>query len=221
MQSLDGLQEALNILASPRTEVTIACSHSVSHLLIMPRFARLRRALGADVGLRLLTAEYNLLHAAIDTGADIIFEYSAASPDDPFVVVCREEVKPVGAPAVVAQAQEALAGRRASPGLMRLQKDNYGWMDWADWTAANPEFASWPKAGEFDSYVYLLEAAAAGEGLALGWRKFVDPYLARGDLIELPTDWYAKDTRIIARLTRFGMRNPAAHACLALLENLQ
>jgi LysR family glycine cleavage system transcriptional activator len=186
----------------------------------MPRFARLRARLGKGADLRLLTAEYNLTHAAIDTGADIVFEYTAATPASPFVVVCREEIKPVGTPELVAQAVDALSGRAPAPGLLQLQKANHGWMGWDDWTEAHPAFAGWAVAEDFDSYVYLLEAAATGTGLALGWRRFIDPYVSRGDLIEMPVDWYSKDTRIIARLTRFRAQNPAAQTWRSRLEHL-
>lgn len=220
IQGFDALQTAVEGLSQRENRVTLVCSHSVSHLLVMPRYGRLRTALGSEIELRVMTAEYNLVQAAVDTGADIVFEYSATPPDSPHVVVCREEIRPVGTPAIIEQSLAALDGRGAPPPILRLKKDNFGWMGWSDWKAAHPAYASWQVGGEFDSYVYLLEAAASGSGLGLGWRSFVDPYVARGDLMEMPVDWFSRGTRIFARLTRFGQQNAAAHRCLAMLENL-
>lgn len=219
-QTLDNMQSAVNSLARPQSEVTVVCSHSVSHLLLMPRYGALRKALGTGSELRLLTAEYNLLNAAVDTGADIVFEYASVGPDASHVILCEEEIKPVGTQAIVEQAVAALAGQAEPPPLLRLQKENFGWMDWPDWVCVHPSYAGWPVTEEFDSYVYLLEAAAAGQGLGLGWRSFVDSYLTRGALVEMPVDWHSNKTKLFARLTRFGQRNPVAHKCLSLLEHL-
>jgi LysR family glycine cleavage system transcriptional activator len=220
VQGFDALQSAVQTLEQVESRVTLVCSHSVSHLLLIPRYGRLRQALGRDVELRVMTAEYNLVQAAVETGGDIIFVYAADAPDEAHVVVCEEEIKPVGTPENVAQALNALQGRCYPPPLLKLKKENFGWMDWQDWHAAHPEFAHWPVTDEFDSYVYLLEAAAAGAGLGLGWKSFADVYLDRNDLIELPIDWLSKDTKVFACLTRCGQQNPIAHKCLTYLEGL-
>ena len=49
------------LAASPGGEqVVIACSHDASHFFVLPRYARLRQALGEDVGIRILTYHYEL-----------------------------------------------------------------------------------------------------------------------------------------------------------------
>ncbi|SPJ28902.1 LysR family transcriptional regulator [Falsiruegeria mediterranea] len=220
LQALDGLQQAVDTVAETAPEVTLASSHAVSHLLLMPRYRDLRRALGKGVELRFLTAEYHLIGAAIETGADIVFEYARTAPNRDHVLICREEVKPVGTPEVIAQAMAALKNEAAPPGLLELQQKNLGWTTWARWQAAHPETAGWTECDAHDNYVYLLEMAASGAGLALGWRGFVGGYLDRGALVGLPGDWFATDVGIYARLTRNGERNDKAQACLAALKTL-
>lgn len=221
VQGFNALENAIEDLKQVDNRVTLVCSHSVSHLLLMPRYGNLRNALGNEAELRIMTAEYNLIEAAVDTGGDIVFEYSETEPDTEHVLVCEEQIKPVGTPEMVRRALDALSGKCEAPPLLRLQKENFGWVDWIDWWRAHPEYADWPISEEFDSYVYLLEAAALGQGLGLGWRSFVDPYLARGDLVEMPVDWHSTSTKVYARLTHFGQKNPAARKCLSLLANLQ
>lgn len=221
VQALDGLQRSVGEFVKPESGVTITCSYEVSHLLLLPRHSALRAALGAETELRFVTAEYNLIGAAVDTGADIVFEYAQTPPERDHAVVCKEEVKPVGTPEVIAEAVEAMAGRGSPPGLLSLQKENFGWLRWEDWQDGNGGVEGWRQAERFDNYVFLLEAAAQGRGLALGWRGFADPYLERGQLQELPGDWFSRDTCLYARLTRFGEQNPAARKCLALLEDIR
>ena len=213
-----GLQDAVRELERNEDKVTLVCSHSVSHLLLMPRHGQLRAALGPNVELRLLTAEYNLTDSAIDTGADIVFEYAGQPPRAEHALVFKEEVKPVAPPQLVEQAVDALRGKAPSPPVLELSKENFGWMNWRVWQDTHPAFAGWNIRERFDSYVYLLEASAAGAGIALGWRGFVDAYLARGALIELPVDWYSNDTCFYASLTRFGRYNDAARRCLEVLK---
>ncbi len=220
VHSMDSLQDAITVLSTSRTDITLACSHSVSHLMLMPRFAHLRHKLGNHVELRLLTVEYNLLDTAVDHGADIIFEYATSAPNAPYVIVCHEEVKPVGTYDVIKAAKNALRKGTAAPPILRLKKANYGWMDWPDWNETHPEYTDWPKGEKFDSYVYLLEAAAQGAGLALGWRGFIDRYVARGELVEIDGDWHSTGTSIVARATRTGQHHPSLSKCLALLEDL-
>lgn len=218
--ALDKLQEATSALSQSAKEVTVACSHSVAHLLLMPHYGALRRSLAKHAELRMLTTEYGLIGAAIETGADIIFQYSDVAPERDHVVVLEEEIKPVGAPKVIAQALAALDGSGPPPELLNLQRENHGWLGWRDWFVPHPEFSQWPSGELHDNYVYLLEAAVAGNGLALGWKGFINTYLERGLLEELSVPWFSQNTRIYARLTRHGHRNPAALACLKLLENL-
>lgn len=221
VQGFDTLQTAIQGLSKPEGSVTVVCSHSVSHLILMPRYGLLRQSLGPDVELRIMTVEYNLIEAAVQSGADIVFEYTSRQANADSVIICPEEVKPVGTPDIVAQAIKALDKEGAAPPLLKLRKDNFGWMDWKDWTKAHPEYAGWSSAEGFDSYVYMLEAAASGAGLALGWRNFVDGYIERGDLVEMPVDWFSKSTKIIARLTTpHGQNNPAAHKCLSLIGKI-
>ena len=59
-------------------------------------------------------------------------------------------------------------------------------MGWSEWLAA----AGQPPptntgTRHFSNYLLLLQAARDGQGVALGWRRLVQPMLARGDLIRL------------------------------------
>ncbi len=217
---LSGLQEAVHTMQMGSNEVTLACSHEVSHLLLMPRYGALKQALGNKTDLRIVTTEYNLVSAAVDTGADIVFEYSMTPPTREHVRVCAEEIVPVGTSGVITAANAAMRTKATPPPLLALGKANYGWLDWQDWQGAHTATQAWRVGETFDNYVYLLEAAVQGQGLALGWRGFANRYLESGVLQKLDANWFSKGTSLYARLTRFGETNASARKCLTLLESI-
>ena len=54
---------------------------------------------------------------------------------------------------------------------------NDGWASWEDWFQAAGRPERQPRFTSFDDYIYSLEAAVADQGIALGWRNFVDRHL--------------------------------------------
>ena len=70
-----------------------------------------------------------------------------------------------------------------------------------------------PRREGFDSYTELLRAAEAGRGLALGWRHYVEPYLAAGALVAVCDEWVEFSGRLSAALTPHGRKNLLARRC--------
>ncbi|MCP4876993.1 MAG: hypothetical protein GY896_16160 [Gammaproteobacteria bacterium] len=133
-----------------------------------------------------------------------------------------EAVRPVASPAFIEQHQQVLAGDvsgwRALP-FLELSKHNYGWATWNDWFEAtsNPGIA--PEFEYFSNYVYLLEAAAAGKGLALGWQVLVERHLQTGSLQPVVDDCVVFDRAIYAMLTTRGREKSIARRFLNTLDS--
>lgn len=216
---LERIQSAAMALAvGPGHDLTLACTHEVSHLFVMPRFEALQAALGPETAIHVMTADYDIMDAMPDSGIDLIIAYEVgeSGPDDR-VVVMPEAVAPVCSPAFAERHREILDGPLSawsSLTLLDLTRRNRGWASWADWFArfGEPDGAC-PRLG-FDNYVYLLEAAAAGRGLALGWRGLIDRYLDNGNLVVATQQWADFERPLYARLTARGRMRPAARACL-------
>ncbi len=218
LAALEGLDSAGKSLRAQSEEVTLACTHEVSHLVLLPFYEALSCALGGGVDIRILTSEYVTLEATIDAGADIVLIYGREQRlGDGDVPVMREAIAPLAAP----RFREAHAALQTKPDetwadlpLLHLSKPNGGWARWDDWfqRAGLPV----PKRGgpSFHNYIYLLEAAVAGRGLALGWRGFVERYLDAGTLVKLTPEWQAGLAFLVARLTPKGQGNTAALRCL-------
>ena len=217
-----GAAEAVEL--SSAGQIVIACSHETSHYLIMPRYGALRRALGEDVRIRILTYHHYAKSLPPDPAADILLTWDAsdASPGDR-VMFLREAVRPVCSPAYADAHAQALGGPVAGwSGLtfLDLLRPNEGWATWEEWFAVAGHPGGRPRRLGLDSYAYVLEAAVAGEGVALGWRGFVERLLEAGALRALGEGFVEFDRAYYGVLTGKGRRKPLARRCLAFFESV-
>ena len=102
--------------------------------------------------------------------------------------------------------------------FLDLARPGRGWASWKDWFEAIgcPDPA--PRYTGFDNYVYLLRAAAAGHGVALGWQHFIDHHLETGALVALADGFVVTGRPHFAVLTPRGRRKPVARACLGFFD---
>ncbi len=215
-----GAAEATEL--SSAQQVVIACSHTASHFFIMPRYDALRQVLGEDVRVRILTYHHYIQSLPPEPSADILLTWDAAgfAPEDR-VLAHREAVRPLCSPAYAAAHAQTLAGPVAGWGgltFLDLLRPNEGWASWEDWfaVAGRPDRA--PRRLGLDSYTYVLEAAAAGHGIALGWRHFIERSLEAGALVALGDGFVEFDNAYYGVLTEKGRRKPLARRCLAFFD---
>ena len=137
------------------------------------------------------------------------------------MVAHREAVRPVCSPAYAAAHAHTLAGPVAVwSGLtfLDLLRPNEGWASWEDWfaVAGRPDGA--PRRLGLDSYTYVLDAAAAGHGIVLSWRYFIERSLESGALIALGDGFVEFDRAYYGILTEQGRRKPLARRCFAFFD---
>ena len=204
--------------------VIVACGHATSHQFVMPRFDLLRRALGETVCLRILTLDYDMFDRLGDDEVDLLLTYdeTAGAPGDQ-VPVFAEAVTPVCSPDFAARHAAVLAGPVADWGrlpFLRLARPPRGWMTWHDWFQSAGYPRPRPRYIGIEDYVYLIEAAVDGQGLALGWRHFIDRHIRGGTLVA-PVDGFVESGQsCFARLTGRGRRRPVARRCLDAFASL-
>ncbi|MCP4335133.1 MAG: LysR family transcriptional regulator [Gammaproteobacteria bacterium] len=199
-------------------QLTIACTHEISHLYLLPRFDDLQQAIGRDKPIRIMTYEYDTMESSLDSRIDVVIRYdvSRVDPADRVRIV-SEAVRPVAAPAFIechrVLLDDEISAWQALP-FLDLSKHNYVWATWKDWFQAKgcADFA--PDFTFFSNYVYLLEAAAAGKGLALGWRGLIERHLHNGVLSAVVNDYVTFDRAIYAILTARGRNKPLAQQFL-------
>ena len=208
-------------LSSPE-QVVIACSHEASHSLVMRRYGALRQALGDDVRIRILSDHHCVQSLPADPAADIHLTWDAAAgaPEDR-VALFKEAVRPVCSPAYAAEHAETLAGPVTGWSgltLLDLLRPNDGWASWEDWFAVAGLPAETPRRLGLDTSTYVLEAAAAGTGIALGWRHFIERFLEAGTLMTLGDGFVEFNRAYYGVLTEKGRRKPLARRCLDFFE---
>jgi len=174
-----------------RQTLTIACSYDVAHLWLMPRHDGLQDLLGAGTDIRIVASEYEHQALIQDRDTDISLTYLNPLPDGlESVHLFDEEVFPLCAPGFAERyGTEIAAGDLARLPLLHLSKRNFGWASWETWFGARgKEVPQDLNQRRFSSYVYLLEAASEGVGLALGWAGLVERYLDQGRLVRIAAD---------------------------------
>ena len=205
--------------------LTLACTHEISHLFVMPRFDALQSAVGPETRVRVMTYEYDTPEPLRDAPVDLFLTYdpSGVAPDDR-AVVFREAVTAVCAPHYASTHRGVLEQGVAGWGdltFLELTKPNAGWATWDDWFARAGAPDPTPTFVSFENYLYLLEAAASGRGLALGWRGLIERYLEAGSLVPAGTgavaDFIEYDRPLYALLAPRAREHAAARACLAFL----
>lgn len=208
---------------SPSNQVVIACAHDSSHLVVFPRYDALRDAVGRENMLRLLTYQRFPRDAPYDPAADIVLTWSAAraapgAAEEDRALVFREEVRPVCSLGYASAHADTLKRPVAEWGgltFLNLTVPNLGWAAWSDWFEIAGLPHTTPVYQGFDSYIQVLEATAAGLGIALGWRGYIERHLDSRAIIALAEDFVEFDGQFVALLTAKGRRNPLARKCLA------
>ena len=226
----EGVSSALGIIGAAVAElaawpsgeqVVIACSHDASHFVLLPRYGSLRKALGEQASVRVRTYHHDRENLPPGPAADVVMAWEAKLGAQDCVVIHDEAVRPLCSPGYAASHAEVLGGPVSGwSGLtfLDLTRPNEGWASWDDWfgAAGRPERA--PRYVRFDSYAYALEAAAAGHGIALGWRGFIERHLQTGALVTLAEGFFEPGNHYCGVLTDKGRRNPVARKCLEFLE---
>ena len=203
--------------------LTIACTHEISHLFLMPRFEALQQNLGEKVLIRIMTFEYEDKLSLVDSAVDIKLAYQLGTDvsQNNCSVILPEAIKPVCSPAFAYNHKSTLSKPVSAWGeipFLKIARDNNGWATWEDWFD-RMKFALIPSYKSFYNYIYLLDAAASGAGVALGWKGLIDRYIDDGSLISLSHDYMEFDRGLYAGLTPQGEQRTLAQKCLEFLDS--
>ena len=173
--TIDAAVEAVRF-AGGRGHLTIVTDYAFAAFWLIPRLDALRAALGGrDV--HLVTTQSG---AEVDLAVgDLAIAFGAeARPRWEVLRLVDEVVVPVARPGLhLAPAELATAP------LLHLDLPGPGrWLDWPGYFRMLGIEASGrlPPGTAFNNYPLLMQAAIAGQGVALGWRPMVDDAIARG-----------------------------------------
>ncbi|MDX1431226.1 MAG: LysR substrate-binding domain-containing protein [Gammaproteobacteria bacterium] len=184
-------EEIAGVLAA--NELTVAATHAVASLWLMPRMPRLQAEFPElDIHVLATDAELEELGDRFDIG----IRYGSGSwPGYRSVRLGTCEVFPVCSPAFMARCGEldSPADLLRQP-LLHQDDQHPDWLDWPGWLAEQGVPGPYPRpALRASSHPLLMQAARNGQGIALGWSHLAGDSLRAGDLV-VPLD-----ARIVTR----------------------
>ncbi|MET1027469.1 MAG: LysR substrate-binding domain-containing protein, partial [Dongiaceae bacterium] len=202
--SFAALRQAMASLRQPaqRAELTVATDFAFAAYWLLPRLAAFKQRM-PEVDVRILTAQHvddlggAVADVAILFGKGPVHRDAVSERTGKADLLFAETVYPVCAPAYPRDAAEGQPDWLAEATLLNLD-DMAGlpqnlpavsnrraerWFSWADWLrdAGVAKPARGPQL-HFNNYTLVLQAAIAGQGIALGWAPLVEPLIASGQL---------------------------------------
>ena len=170
--------------------VTLSISTAFANYWIMPRLTRLHQALpGIDLRLQVVDRDLDLEHENVSLG---IRRGRGNWPGYHTATIAREELLAVASPAY-------LAAQGVPRSLEDLEHHQFVHLEepfrprpqWRDWFEAfKLEYVDRGDGLRLNDYALVIQAAMAGEGIALGWRHVVDPLIKSRLLVPVvPQSW--------------------------------
>ncbi len=159
-----------------RDSVTLACTHGVGELWVMPRLSGLRAAF-PDLEIELhIYQSFSLLRA---DEYDLAISFHETAPDlESLGPLGIEDIVPVMAPSLPALTEQT------TPVLLTMERSLNGWTDWENWLEmAALELPETTMRWRMGNYCLCIDAAARGLGVAMGWVWLLQDDLDSGRLV--------------------------------------
>lgn len=186
-RGLDDVSACLAALgaAAKAPQITVCASVAFAWFWLMPRLERFG-VLQPDIDLRVLATDQPVLPGAGEVDVAILFG-SGQWEGLEAKLLFGERIYPVCSPAYQ---RDHLALRRPEDLLdqmllhLEYGKQSFGGVDWRTWLLRQGVNGQPVRRGmRFNSYPMVLQAAEAGQGVALGWSYITDPLVADGRLV--------------------------------------
>jgi DNA-binding transcriptional LysR family regulator len=186
--SFSQIDAAMSAAAGRTSSVTLSVSTSLASYWLMPRLAAFKRA-HPGVELRVLTCDSDR-DVGLDD-ADLWVPLGVV--DRPGLVeieLCAERVVPVCTPPLATPSLTAdLPGSVLAAPLIHLEERYTSRFDWPRWLRAHDVETQVDSARleayRSNDYSLVLQAAIAGDGVALGWMHIVNDLIESGRLVAL------------------------------------
>ncbi len=183
--ALDHLLNATNALrdGSVAARLHIATDDSIASIWLAPRLHRFQQ-FHPDIQVR-LTSSDRLEDCFAENIELSIVHGDGRWPGYECELLIEEEVFPVCSPGYLERSGplESVDHIRSHQ-LIDLEYERWSWMNWSIWlTEKGASLGTEQRTFQCNTYPVVLEAARRGQGIALGWRGFVDDNLTSGALV--------------------------------------
>ena len=170
--------------------VTLSISTAFANYWVMPRMTRLHRSHpNVDLRLQVVDKDVDLEHENVSLG---IRRGRGGWPGYDSVNIAREEIFAVASPAYLA----ANPRPKSIEDLLQHQfihleepfRPRPTWRDWFD--SFGVDFVDRGEGLRLNDYALVIQAAMAGEGIAIGWRHVTESLIKKRLLVPvLPQSW--------------------------------
>jgi len=166
-----------------RHRLNIATDKSINALWLMPRLQEFRAA-NPEVIIRIISSDVES-DCLVDNIDVAILHGTGEWPGYNSHLLLDETVFPVCSPAyLTCFGPIETAHDLPAQSLIALEDDHWNWMSWRVWlTVKGVDLAMEHQDMIMNDYYSVLQAARAGQGVALGWRHLVEGYLDDGSLL--------------------------------------
>lgn len=162
-------------------QVTVACSTALASLWLMPNLSAFRQA-QPDLSIRILANDniQELQAFEFDLG---VYYFRQPPKDADAVALFDEHMYAVCSPGYL-PAGPAQPAALLDETLITMDGGQRDWFNWPQWFAAQ-NIAWRPAARQLSvtNHHLAVQAALAGQGVALAWGHLIDSYLASGALV--------------------------------------
>jgi putative choline sulfate-utilization transcription factor len=197
VSDIDGLQRSLRA-AHRRPTVRLATDYAFSSLWLIPRMHAFRQRY-PDIDLQIVATQRLGHHWRED--ADLAVAFGPASEfGKGAILLMPERVVPVCTPGQVRRLPAPSVSSVEQEPLIHLEAESISpWLDWQTYLARLGQAENGqerPGDLRFNTYALVVQAAMAGQGVALGWLGLVDHLLeanllvVAGEMVSVPERGY-------------------------------
>lgn len=182
------VQQMQDVMGDIRTAgglrpVTVSASIGVTGLWLLPRLSAFQKQ---HPGVDLRVSANNRISDLRNDGIDLAIRYAPASSMAADATwLFGESLAPVAHPSL---GMTSLRSRQALSKVSLLEFDHpsHPWLQWTDWLNAMGWSQAKPRAVlHFNQYDLVIQAALAGQGVALGRLELIQPLIDGGRLVRL------------------------------------
>jgi DNA-binding transcriptional LysR family regulator len=176
--TLDGLREG-----GPKKVVTIGSTNAFAQFWLMPRLGRFWKH-HQDIVVDHVISDRT--QDSPGTPVELRVRYGSGQfHDETAQKLFDDVILPVAAPDFIAsQSFESLSDIAALP-LLSVEGVDWSWTTWAEFLRHGGVAPRRLAIRRFNSYVIAIQAALDGQGVALGWKRLIEPLIRDGKLVAL------------------------------------
>lgn len=184
-QSFTTISDAIEMVRHPTDSdtLTVGAAVAFSHFWLLPRLSSFRRSY-PDVNIRVVSQDTPFDLRAGDVDVAVCYGIPPFE-NGKIMATASDVVLPVCSPDFAANLPAGFGLRDlVTVPLIASDVPDSAWIGWIDWFRMAGLRGPIPRAKlQFSQYTDCISAAAAGEGVTLGWKLVVDQFIANGTLV--------------------------------------